>query len=87
LGKGTVTFIGPDTDDAKLEKDVLLKVYQQAGIQIDELPEGMVLEWRDGFWVCLNYSSEKRTAPVPGSAKILIGEKELLPAGVTVWME
>lgn len=27
LGKGTVTYIGTDTDDGKLEKDVMRRVY------------------------------------------------------------
>lgn len=87
VGKGTVTFVGPDTDDGKLEKDVLRKVYQNAGIPVMDLPEGVVVEWRDGFWVGLNYSSENQTIPVPAKAQILIGKKELNPAEVVIWKE
>ncbi|MEI6948880.1 beta-galactosidase [Paraflavisolibacter sp. H34] len=87
LGKGTVTYIGPDTDDGKLEADVLQRVYQRAGIGILNLPEGVVVQWTNGFWVGLNYSSQNQALPVPAGAKILIGEKELKPAGVVIWKD
>ena len=85
LGKGTVTFIGPDTDDGKLEKEVLRKVYQNAGIPVMNLPEGVMVEWRDGFYIGLNYSSTNQIIPIPTNAKIVIGTKTLAPAGVVVW--
>jgi beta-galactosidase len=87
LGKGTVTFVGPDTDDGALEKAVLRRVYQQAGIAVRELPEGVILEWRDGFWVGVNYSGKPYTVALPANAKILIGQKVLKPADVLVWKE
>lgn len=85
LGKGTVTYIGTDTDDGKLEKDVLKKVYESAGISVKELPEGVMLNWRDGFWVAINYSSTNVTIDIPQNANILFGTKDLTPAGVSVW--
>ena len=87
LGKGTVTYIGPDTDDGKLEREVLKKVYQRAGIPILDLPEGVLVEWRHGFGIGLNYSSESQTIPVPAKAKVLIGQKNLNPADVVIWQE
>lgn len=85
LGKGTVTYIGTDTDDGKLEKDVLKKVYETAGISTNEQPEGVMVNWRDGFWVAINYSSDKVTINIPQDARIIFGTKELTPAGVVVW--
>jgi beta-galactosidase len=85
VGKGTVTYIGPDTDDGSLEKAVLKRVYQQAGIATEDLPEGVVIDWRDGFWVGVNYSGKPYQVPVP--AKILIGTKTLKPADVIVWKD
>jgi beta-galactosidase len=85
LGKGTVTYVGPDTDDGSLEKAALQKVYQQAGIPIANLPEGVILEWRDGFWVGVNYSAKAYNVPIPATAKVLIGSRILNPAGVVVW--
>jgi beta-galactosidase len=87
LGKGTVTYIGPDTDDSKLERNVLKKLYKNAGIKIEELPDGVVKGWRDGYWVALNYDSNVHETPIPKNAKILIGERKLQPAGVSVWVE
>lgn len=87
LGKGTVTYVGPDTDDGALEKAVLARVYREAGIATANLPEGVMLDWRDGFWVGVNYSGKPYTVPVPPGAKVLIGSKVLQPASVIVWQE
>jgi beta-galactosidase len=87
MGKGSVTYIGADTDDGKLERDVLQHVYKQAGITIEVLPAGLAVEWRDGFWVALNYASTSVTVPIPASATIITGGRQLPPAGVAVWMD
>ena len=85
MGRGTVTYIGPDTDEGALEKAVLAKVYAQAGIPTMNLPEGVVLNWRDGFWVAVNYSGKPCTLSIPATSKILQGGKLLPSPGVTVW--
>lgn len=87
LGKGTVTYVGPDTDDGLLEKAVIAKVYKDAGIGTADYPEGVIVEWRDGFWVGVNYSDKSYQLPLKDTAKILVGSKTLQPAGVTVWMD
>lgn len=86
LGKGTVTYIGVDTDDGALERAVLRRIYGLGGEPYD-LPAGVVLEWRDGFYVCLNYTSQEQPAPLGRTARLLIGEATMAPAGVTVWQE
>ena len=86
-GKGTVTFVGPDTDNGLLEKAVLKKVYDQAGIATENYPEGVMMDWRDGFWVGVNYSGNIYNVSTPANAKILIGSKTLKPADVVVWKE
>lgn len=87
LGKGTVTYVGPDTDDGALEKAVLQRVYQRAGIALADLPDGVILDCRDGFWVGLNYGAQPYTVPVPARGKVLIGSPVLKPADVIVWKE
>ncbi|MBW4891722.1 beta-galactosidase [Mucilaginibacter sp. HMF5004] len=87
LGKGTVTFVGPDTHDGALEKDVLKMVYSQAGIATGNLPQGVIIEWRDGFWVGVNYGPKAYQVPIPATAKILIGSRTLNTASVVVWKE
>ncbi len=87
IGKGTVTYIGVDTDDAQLEKDILKGVYNNAQIFIEDYPEGVYVNWRDGFWVAVNYSSKDYSLDIPKSANILIGSETLSPGGVTVWKE
>jgi beta-galactosidase len=88
LGKGIVAYIGPDTDKEELEKDALRAIYKRSNIAIEDLPEGLVKEWRDGFWIAMNYSStETYQAPVPENAKILVGDRTLEPADVVIWTE
>jgi beta-galactosidase len=87
LGKGTVTFVGPDSDDAELEKAVLKQVYARAGVSTKNLPLGVVVQWRNGFWVAVNYSDKPYELNIPASAKIRFGTKNLPTAGVTVWQE
>jgi beta-galactosidase len=87
-GKGSVSFIGPDTDNAKFEKEVLKTVYSKVNVPVTELPEGLMLDWRDGFWVAINYNSDKTIeVPIPEKAIIHIGKKFLKPAEVVVWSE
>jgi beta-galactosidase len=87
IGKGTVTYIGVDTDDADLERDLLRNVYEQAGISTENYPEGIYVQWRDGFWVAVNYSSSDYTLNLPESAKLILGDKILAPAGVAIWKD
>lgn len=87
VGKGTVTYIGVDTDDSKLEKEILRDIYTKAGATTEEYPRGVFVYWRDGFYVAVNYSSDDYTINLPPTAKIHIGAQTLNPAGVLVWSE
>ncbi len=84
-GKGTVTFIGADTGDGELEKDILRKLYNRMGVETEKLPDGVVLLWKYGFRIGLNYSSEPYTFDIPSNSKIIIGNRHVDPAGVVVW--
>jgi beta-galactosidase len=85
LGKGTVTYIGLDSHDGKLEKDILAKVYDMIDIPVMNLPYGVTLEYRNGFGIVLNYSDKSYEFSLPKGAKILIGDKEIPVAGVLVF--
>jgi beta-galactosidase len=87
LGKGTVTYIGVNTDDSKLEKDILRNAFTSTNASTANYPDGIYVYWRDGFFVAVNYSSENYTMSIPASAKMLIGDKTMQPAGVLVWSE
>lgn len=87
LGKGSVTYIGVDSKDGRLEKDLLARVFALNNTPVMNLPEGVWVEYRDGFGVAMNYSSENHLFPLPSGARIVIGERTLKPAGVLVWKE
>lgn len=85
LGKGTVTYVGVDSDGGQLEKAVLKKLYKKLNIAVDDLPEGVLVEYRDGFGIAVNYSDKKHVIDIPKNAKVLVGTKEIGTAEVLVW--
>ena len=85
LGKGTVTYIGLDSKNGELEKQVLRKLYQQQNIPVENYPEGVMVEYRDGFGIAVNYSDKIYTMNLPNDAKIIVGTKEIKTADVLVW--
>lgn len=85
LGKGTVTYIGVDSKSGDLEKQVLTKLYKQQGIPVENYPEGVLVEHRDGFGIAVNYSDKVYEMNLPADAKILIGKKAIKTADVLVW--
>jgi beta-galactosidase len=87
IGKGKVVYIGVDSKDGSLEKDLIRQLYDLNNVKTDNFPNGVLVYWRDGFMVAVNYSSENYLLNLPGKSKILIGNKSLAPAGVTVWFE
>lgn len=87
LGKGSVTYIGPITNDVAFEKSILQLVYNRAGLTTVNLPEGVMLEYRDGFGVAINYNSTAQEFDLPAKAKIIFGAKKIAPADVLVWKE
>ena len=85
LGKGTVTYVGVDSNDGTLEKDILQKLYSKLGIPILDLPYGVTMEYRNGMGIVLNYRDEPYEFTLPKNAKILIGDINIPTAGVLVF--
>jgi beta-galactosidase len=87
LGKGTVTTIGVDTLDGNLEREVLRTVFARGGVDVENTPPGVYVEWRDGFFVGVNYSSRPFAVPVKPGSKVILGSNPLPPSGVLIWKE
>jgi beta-galactosidase len=85
LGKGTVTWVGVDTRSGDLEKQVLARLFTQQGIPIENYPPGVLVEYRDGLGIAMNYSDSAYEMSVPAGAEILIGARTLKTADVLVW--
>ncbi len=86
LGKGSVTYVGAQSKHFALEREVLKKVYSIAGVNVLDLPQGVVLEYRDGFGILLNYSDKTFDASsIIGNGNIIIGSNKLSTADVTIW--
>ena len=85
LGRGTVTYVGVDSLDGALERDIMRLVYERAGAEPASYPPGVYVEWRDGFYVAVNYSSRPYDVPVRAAGRIALGRNPLPPAGVLIW--
>ena len=85
LGKGTVTYIGVDSTDGSLEKDILKKLYAMLDIPVMDLPYGVSVEYRNGLGIVLNYTDKPFTFELPEGSKVVIGSGTIPPAGVFVF--
>lgn len=87
LGKGSVTYVGVWSEKGTLERQVLREVYARAGARILDLPPYAFVEWREGFYVGVNYTSAPVSLPVPAEAEVLVGAPVIGPGEVCVWQE
>lgn len=85
IGKGSVTYVGVDSHNGLLEKDILTKLYSQLQIPVMDLPYGVTLEYRNGMGIVLNYSDKNYKFNLPAGAKVLIGDTTIPTAGVLVF--
>ena len=85
LGKGSVTYIGVDSSDGALERQVLDKLYSRLQIEVMNLPYGVTMEYRNGLGIVLNYSDQPYQFALPQEAKVLIGTPNIATAGVLVF--
>ena len=70
--------------DARLARQVFLRMAREAGLPVEDLPEGLRLRRAGGLRFAFNYAPEPRQLP-PGPQDFVIGGAELPPAGVAVW--
>ncbi len=87
LGKGTVTYVGVETLSGDLEKEIVRRALTEGGVAIENYPDQLLVDWRDGFWIASNFSSTAQTAPLPPRGSSLVGTRELAPGGVAIWKE
>jgi beta-galactosidase len=87
IGKGSVTYIGVDSKDGKLEKAVLKRLFMQLEIPIENYPEGIMVDYRDGFGIAVSYTDTPYELQLKKGSKLLIGGTTLKTADVTVWKE
>ena len=85
LGKGSVTYIGVDSSDGALERQVLDKLYSRLQIEVMNLPYGVTMEYRNGLGIVLNYSDQPYQFALPQGVKVLIGTPNIATAGVLVF--
>ncbi len=87
-GKGSVTYVGAWSNGWEMEYKILRRVFGQVLGELPfDLPPYVFVNHREGLWVAVNYTDAVQAIPVPESAVIILGERNLPPAGVVVWRE
>ena len=84
-GKGTVTYVGVDSKSGQMESKVLAKLYNKLEISVEQYPEGITVDYRDGFGIAVNFSDKSYEINLPKKADILIGNKSIPTGEVLVW--
>lgn len=87
FGQGTVTYIGVDSVQGDFEAELLRGVFLRADVPVVNLPDQVIVDWRDGFWVATNFTSQEQSIPTGPHARFFVGARKLPPAGVAVWSE
>jgi beta-galactosidase len=87
VGRGDVTYIGADSKTGALEARLVHDEFARAGAAPAAYADGFLVDWRDGLWIATNFTDKPQPAPIGPGAKILLGEREVPIAGVTVWQE
>ena len=85
FGNGTVTYIGLDSKSGNLEREVLRRLFHESGVKAETYPPGIIVEYRDGFGIALNYSDQNFQMKLPASTEIIFGDESIPQAGVLVW--
>lgn len=85
IGKGNVYYIGAVSKDKEFEKAILRHIYTENNASILNLPDYVFTEFRDGYWITVNYTSEVITAPIPEKSAIIVGSKNVNPGDIVVW--
>jgi beta-galactosidase len=85
VGKGTVTYIAVTTADGSFERKIVRDIYKKTGVKIEDLPKGVYMEWRDGFFVAVNYTDDSFYFPVGEKSRIILGSNPLKSASAIIW--
>lgn len=84
-GNGTVTYVGVDSTDGALERDILKRVYSIMNVDVLDLPYGVSVEYRNGLGIVLNYSDKVFDFVLPEKSEILIGNSSISPCDVLIF--
>lgn len=85
IGKGSVTYLGVWSESRELELQVLRKLFTARGATILNLPRYVFVDFRDGYGVAVNYTSQKVTIPVKPGKNIIYGSSVIGPGEICVW--
>jgi beta-galactosidase len=79
--------VGVDSRSGDLERELLLKLYRQLRIPVENFPPGVIVEYRDGFGIAMNYSDKPFEITLREQARIITGTRVINPGSLVVWKE
>lgn len=83
IGKGHIWYIGVESVGSQFEKDIMESAFLEKSVAVEHYPEGVLVQYRDGFMIAVNYSSVNYELDYSG--EYIVGDKKLKPADVAVW--
>jgi beta-galactosidase len=83
-GKGVVSYCGVYAEASFIDS-FTEKLARDAGLDVTILPPRVHMLERGGLKIVLNYQDNPIDAPAPETAKFVIGQRTVEPAGVAVW--
>ncbi len=86
IGKGKVIYIGLSSVSGDIEKEILKDIFINSNLKITELPKYIYQEKRGNLTIAVNYSSNDFELKIPEGSTIVLGEQNLKPGEVTIWM-
>jgi len=85
LGMGSVTYLGIDSENGFLENKILRRIFNNMKVPVENYPAGVMVEYRDGFGIAVNYGESPYEMKLDPECKILIGKKIICTGEVLVW--
>lgn len=82
--KGSVTYCGV-FGGRDLAEAVIEKLASTIGLDATPLPDRVRVVHRGGYAIALNFSDQTVPTPAPQDATLLLGSRQLGPAGVAIW--
>jgi beta-galactosidase len=84
--KGTVTYCGVFAEQPFINALLEKLVAADGALKTTILPDRVQLLRRGKYWMLLNYRDQPVSAPAPANATFVMGSREVVPAGLAIWI-
>ena len=87
LGQGSITYNGIYTQEGDLEEDLVRHWMQVNGGAPQDVPEGVYLAYRAGWYFAFNYGKDTQELDLGVAVEFFKGDKDIASGEVVIWRE